>query len=296
MSAAAVNNILLSLAALLVLVAIRVVVLWVVKRRARDVHARYRWRKGSAYTIAVLGVVILASVWSGSFGSVATFLGLVSAGVAIAMKDPLVNMAGWVFLLWKRPFGPGDRVTIQTYTGDVIDQRIFEFAILEVGTGTGTQQSTGRIVHIPNGWIFRDAVVNHTRAFSYIWNEIAVTVPFDSNWRRAREILEGVAHEHVEQLSPDAQRTLREAAQEYLIFYSKLTPVVYTSVVDSGVRLTLRYLVKPRRARPSEQTIWEALLDAFEATEDVEFAYPTSRVFRMDEEGKGAGKREEGQS
>jgi hypothetical protein len=79
-----------------------------------------------------------------------------------------------------------------------------------------------------------------------------------------------------------------------MIFYSKLTPTVYTSVVAFGVQLTIRYLVEPRRRRGSEQQLWEAILDAFDAEPDLDFAYPTSRVFRASEEGK-PGLRPDGQ-
>jgi small-conductance mechanosensitive channel len=224
----------------------------------------------------------------GALSSLATFFGLLSAGVAIALKDPLVNLAGWFFIVWRRPFTPGDRITVRTHTGDVIDQRVFTFTLLEVGMETGGSQSTGRMIHVPNGWVFTDSVVNFTRGFEYVWNEIAVTVPFESDWRKAKRILLDLANEHAGVLSEDAERKLRRAAQEYMIFYSKLTPTVYTSVVEFGVRLTVRYLVEPRRRRGSEQQLWEAILDAFAAEEDVDFAYPTSRVFRASEEGKPA--------
>jgi small-conductance mechanosensitive channel len=115
---------------------------------------------------------------------------------------------------------------------------------------------------------------------------VPVVVTFESDWRAAKRILEEVAHECAEHLSPDAERTLRRAAREYFIFYSKLTPVVYTSVVAEGVRLTMRYLVAPRRVRGSEQDVWEAVLDHFAGRQDIDLAYPTTRLYRNDLEGK----------
>jgi small-conductance mechanosensitive channel len=287
-STAAVTNLLLSVLVVVLLWALRLLVLALVNRRTKDVRIRYQWRKSTTYGAMVVGALLFLRIWLGALGSLATFFGLLSAGVAIALKDPLSNLAGWFFIVWKRPFGPGDRITIRLHTGDVIDQRVFAFTLLEVGTGTGAGQSTGRIIHVPNGWVFTDSVVNFSRGFQYIWNEIAVMVPFDSNWRKAKQMLLDIANEHAGVLSEDAERKLRRAAQEYLIFYSKLTPTVYTSVKEWGVQLTMRYLVEPRRARGSEQQLWEAILDAFRDAEDVDFAYPTSRVFRLNEEGKPA--------
>ena len=280
------EDILVTLVVVGMLWAVRWLVLSVVRRRTPDPRVLYQWRKGTTYAAVVIGILLLFRVWIGALGSFGTFLGLLTAGVAIALRDPLVNLAAWFFILWKRPFTPGDRITVRGHTGDVIDQRVFQFTLLEVGTSTGAGQSTGRIVHVPNGWVFSDSVVNHTGAFAYVWNEIAVTLTFESAWREAKGLLTQIAHTCADPLSPDAERTLRQAAREYFIFYSKLTPVVYTSVVPEGVRLTLRYLVAPRRVRGSEEAVWEAILNAFGARDDIAFAYPTTRIFRTPEEGK----------
>lgn len=281
-----VANLLLTLIAVGLLWGARRVVLAVARRRSADPKRLYTWTKTSQYIAVALGLLVVLRIWLGELGTFGTFLGLLTAGVAIALRDPLVNVAGWLFIVWKRPFAPGDRVTVRHHSGDVIDQRLFQFTLLEVGTATGALQSTGRLVHVPNGWVFSDSVVNATGAFAYVWHEVAVTVTFESNWRAAKALLADVAATHAETLAPDAERTLREAAREHFIFYSKLTPVVYTSVADHGVRLTLRYLVAPRRIRGSEEAIWEAVLDAVGARDDVALAYPTSRLFRGGEEGR----------
>ena len=224
-----------------------------VRRRSSDPRTLYRWRKGTLYAAVGVAVVVLLPVWVGAFDSVATFFGLLTAGLAIALRDPIVNLFGWFYILWRRPFTPGDRITVREHTGDVTDQRLFGFTLLEVATDTGAFQSTGRVVFVPNGWVFLDSFTNHTGAFAYIWNEVPVTVTFESDWRAAKDLLFGVAHEHAETFSADAEAALRRSAGEHFIFFSQLTPTVYTSVVEDGVRLTLRYLVPPRRKRGSEQ-------------------------------------------
>lgn len=285
------GNLLETLLVIVLLWGIRALALALIRRRSPDdVRRLYTWRKGTTYAAVAVGALILVPIWIGAVGSLATFLGLLTAGIAIALKDALVNLAGWAFVLWRRPFSPGDRVSVREHTGDVIDQRVFQFTLLEVGTKTGAGQSTGRIIHVPNGWVFTDSVINHTGAFAYIWNEVTVVVTFESDWRAAKSILLEVAAECADDLSEDAERTIRRAARDYFIFYSKLTPTVYTSVVGEGVELTMRYLVAPRRVRGSEQGVWETILDRFAARDDIDFAYPTTRFYDNREEGKrGAG-------
>ncbi len=280
------DHLLSTLGVIVVLGVVRALLIRLINKRTTDVRTQYQWRKTASYTVVVIGLLFTARIWIDAFGELGTFLGLVSAGIAIALKDPLTNVAGWGFIVWRRPFGPGDRIEIRGIAGDVIDQRIFQFTLLEIGTPTGAAQSTGRIIHIPNGMAFTEPVINYTRGFPYIWNEIPIVVTFESHWRDAKEILLGIAQDKAEELSPDAERKVRQAAQEFMIFYSKLTPTVYTSVVDFGVRFTIRYLVEPRRRRGSEEVLWEAILDAFGERDDIDFAYPTQRFFHNVIEGK----------
>ena len=273
-----VSRIVTTLLVLLLLGVLRRVAFHLVHRRVEDIRDQYQWRKWISAGSVVIGVLLVGRVWLAEFGAVATFLGLVSAGIAIALKDPLTNVAGWLFIVGRRPFVAGDRIRVSEHTGDVIDQRLFQFTLLEVGTVTGAEQSTGRIVHVPNSKVFTDPIVNYNRGFEYIWNEIAVPITFESNWREAKRMLLEIADERAEPLSEDAERRVRRAAQSYMIFYSNLTPTVYTTVRPYGVELTIRYLVEPRRRRGSEQTLWEAILDAFGGRRDIWFAYPTRRL------------------
>jgi len=253
-----------------------------------DVYTRYRTRKLSGYLAFLIGALILGRVWFRGFQSLATFLGLVSAGIAIALRDPLSNLAGWLFIVWRRPLEVGDRVQIGADAGDVIDIRVFQFTLLEIGNWVGADQSTGRVIHIPNGKVFTEAVANYSKGFKYIWNEIPVLITFESDWRKARDILLDIGTRHAASMSEVAERRLREAARRFMIFYRKLTPTVYLSVEDSGVLLTIRYLCEPRNRRGTEQAIWEDILSAFEAREDIDFAYPTTRFFDNRAEGKRA--------
>lgn len=259
-----------------------------VYRRVRDPWRRYRWRKGSTYAVVGLGALLVGWVWVEGVGALATFLGLVSAGLAIALKDVVANVAGWAYLVWRRPFEVGDRIQIGEHAGDVIDIGVFQFTLNEIGAWVQADQSTGRIIHIPNGRVFAEPIANYYQGFPYLWHEIPVLVTFESNWRKAKEMLSKIAIRHAEHLTPEAERHLLDASRKFLIAYTKLTPIVYTKVVDDGVRLTMRYLVEPRRRRGTEQAIWEDILDEFSRAPDIDFAYITRRGYNNATEGKPA--------
>jgi small-conductance mechanosensitive channel len=280
------ERLLISIAILLALWLIRLLVLVVVHRRSDDVRIRYRWKKTSQYVAVTLAVVILGMIWIQGFRSLATYLGLLSAGLAIALKELVANFVGWAFILWRRPFEVGDRIQIGEVAGDVIDLRIFQFTLLEIGNWVDADQSTGRVIHVNNGQVFSQSLANFSKGFEHIWNEIAVLVTFESDWEKAKGILREIANRHDEELSAAAEEKVRAAARRFMIFYSKLTPTVYTSVRDCGVLLTVRYLCDPRRRRSSEESIWEDILHAFADNDDIDFAYPTQRFYDNRTEGK----------
>ncbi|HPJ39787.1 MAG TPA: mechanosensitive ion channel [Spirochaetota bacterium] len=281
-----------SLVILVSLIILRYIIIRIVWRQTDDVRTRYLWQKGLTYVMVTLLLVMVGRVWFSGFQSIATFLGLLSAGLVIALKDLIANIAGWAFILIRRTFTLGDRIEIGDHTGDVIDIRLFQFTIMEIGNWVDADQSTGRIIHLPNGIIFTRPLANYSKGFQYIWDEIPVTITFESNWKEAKRILQEIADRHSSEITERAQRALKEASKKFMIFYSKLTPIVYTDVKEHGVLLSIRYLSGPRNRRSRKETMWEDILEAFSTRDDIDFAYPTQRFFNHTVEGKQGGKNE----
>lgn len=280
------SKILTSVFIILVLGLLRAVIMRIVWRRTENVQLRYRWQKSITYTAVITGFFLIIRVWFAGIQSLATFLGLITAGVAIALKDLVTSLAGWIFVLWRRPLVVGDRIQIGQYQGDVIDIRVFKFSLMEIGNWVDAEQSTGRIIHVPNSMVFTDVLANYSQGFQFIWHEIPVLITFESNWQKAKKILFKVANKHASQLSAAAEKRIKEASKKYMVFYTTLTPTVYTTVKDCGVLLTIRYMIEPRKRRGSEQEIWEAILKDFAKNSDIDFAYPTQRFYNNVAEGK----------
>lgn len=280
------ENLLTTAAVLVVLVVLRLLAQKLIDRHVDDVRARYTWTKAAHYVVTGLGVVLVGRIWLEGVQSLATFFGLLSAGLAVALKDLIVGVAGWLFIMWRRPFVLGDRVQVGTIAGDVVDQSIFQFTILEVGNWVAADQSTGRVVHIPNGNVFNQPIFNYTQGIPYIWEELAVPITFESNWRKAKEILKEVAIRHSPKLSKPEEADLLRRPGRFAIHYSTLQPTVYTSVGENGVVLTVRCIVPPRQRRILAEAMWEDILTAFDEQDDIAFAYTTRRTFDNTKEGK----------
>jgi small-conductance mechanosensitive channel len=283
------GKLILSFGILLLLLVLRFALDSVLKRKVVDPRLLYRSRRAVLYAVTILLILLVGPIWLEGIASLTTFLGLLSAGIAVALHDTIANIAGWIFILWRKPFQVGDRIQIGETAGDVIDIRLFQFSVVEIGNWVDADQSTGRIVHIPNGKVLRESLANYHIGFEYIWSEIPVLITFESNWKKAKALLLSIANQNVRHLSEDAEEQIRRAAEKYFISYGALTPIVYTSVRESGVLLTARYLVSPRQRRTAEQQLWEAVLEAFAGEDDIELAYPTTRFYVREVPGKPPG-------
>ena len=223
----------------------------------------------------------LGWIWTRQLANVGSFIGLLSAGIAIALSDVLKNVAGWVLIVFRRPFKVGDRIEVGPDAGDVIDIGVFRFTLMEIRNWVDADQTTGRILHVPNATVFSEPLANYNEGFPYIWVEIPVTVTFESDWQHAQDMVARIIQLHT--LDPD--QVAASSGERYVSLHRNLASAVYVDVIDYGVTVTGRLLVPPRSRRLITSEIWQDLLQAIGAAPDVELAYPTTRFFRADLEG-----------
>lgn len=278
-----INKILISVAIIITGIVIRKIILKITWSKVKNVQTRYRIQKTSGYITFSLLLLIVGRVWFEVFQSLATLIGLLSAGIAIALKDIIMDMAGFIFIIVKRPFEVGDRIQIGNFSGDVVDVRVFQFSIMEIGNWVDADQSTGRIIHVPNDRVFTDILANYSKGFYFIWNEISLVITFESNWKKTKHLLSELINNHAEDIDESAKLKVIEASKKYMIFYSKLTPIVYMKVVDHGIKLTMRYLCEPKKRRFTEDKIWSEVLDIIQHNNDIDLAYNTIRVYKENE-------------
>ena len=272
--------------AIIIFIIIRRLVVRIIYRNVEDSLIRYKWQKTITYIVFVLGVITIGRVWFKGIESIATYLGLLSAGIAIALRDPITNITAWMFILSRSPFTVGDRIEIGENAGDVIDINFFNFTVMEIGKWIDGESTTGRLIHIPNGKVFTENLANYGKGFKYIWNELPVIITFESDWRKAKKILQDISLKHTIHISKVAAKKFEEVSRLFMMHKPNFNPEVYTMVEESGVKLTVRYLCNPRKRRASSQAIWENVLIAFSKESNIDFAYPTIRYYDVFESEK----------
>jgi len=254
------------------------VLVHIINRRIKDLKLRHSVRKYVVYVLNILIVLYVVFLWVQNISSLTIFLSVISAGIALALQEVILSMAGWLLILVRRPFQVGDRIELGGVKGDVIDIRLFQTTLLEIGNWVEADQSTGRIVHVPNSAVFKQENFNYSRGFEFIWNELKILITFESDWKRAEKIMLKHGDEEAEEREKVVRSKINRMTKRYMIHYGQLTPIVYINIKDSGVELTLRYLTEARKRRTTQDALCRAILDDFEKEENVSLAYPTYRI------------------
>jgi hypothetical protein len=240
-----------------------------------DRKERYR-RQKIVKTLAVVFVAVACVIlWARNLQHTSTFLGLIGAGLAVALREPLLSIAGRIAIFTGHMYGVGDRIQIEKMSGDVIDVGTFYTRMMEIGNWVGGDQPSGRIVQFSNAQIFGQPVYNYTQNFSYIWDEIKLMITYSSNIKAVKQIMLDCGSDYTHQFLHEAEADLERMKKFFLVPAFDLKPAVYMKVTDNWIELTLRYIVDPKKRRSASTFLYGNVFDAITDRDDVQIASST---------------------
>lgn len=249
---------------------------------------RFWVRQAIQLAMAVVTILGLVSIWITPDTDLSTGIGLVSAGLAFALRQVIISLVGYFVILRGSTFAVGDRITMGGVRGDVVRLGFLRTTLMEMGqppsvaetapaVWVNSRQYTGRLVTVTNGVIFSAPVYNYTRDFPYIWEEIVVPVDFTADRSAAEQILLDAANAHAVVEDPDAARALAGMRSRYALADASLDPEVFWRITEGWLELSLRFLVEPRGVRGVKDAMTRDILTAFEER-GIEIASPTYRI------------------
>ena len=214
-------------------------------------------------TIICWLVVIL--IWKEQIKSLITLISFVSAAVTIALREIIFNFFAGIYINAKKIFDIEDRIEIKGIKGDVITMHSLGFEMLEIADGNEYEQSTGKIVHIPNSAVFSEPTKNFTKAFKYIWDEIKINIELDSDVEETKSYIYNILKniDILKEIPKKMEDQVDDVTVEYRIYYNKLEPIIYTRIDESHIELSLRYLVHPKKIRIVQNEIYLKVLEEY---------------------------------
>ncbi len=247
---------------------------------------KYRKQRFLDTLVVVVAALVVVVLWARVVPRASTFFGLIGAGLAVALREPLLSIAGRLAIFSGHMFNVKDRVEINQLTGDIIDIGFFYTRMLEIGNWIGGDQATGRIVQFPNAQIFGTPIFNYTQSFSYIWDEATLPITYNSNLQQASKILTDVGGEYTREFLQGAQEQLEEMRRYFVVPSIELNPVVYVKVTSNWLELTMRYIVDPKKRRPASSFIYTEVFQRVQKRHDITIASETMDLTVQQKENK----------
>jgi small-conductance mechanosensitive channel len=237
-------------------------------------------RRLSCYLLVVVGAGVIAGFLFDDISMVAATLGVVSAGVVISLQDVCTSGFGWFVIMAGGKFRIGDRLEIDGVRGDVIDIQLLRTTLIEINGWLGTDAPTGRVVIVPNNFIFKTKVFNFTHGHPFIWHKIDVTVTYSTPVASALSLFQRILEEETREEFEAARLAASAMQKRYGVEDADYRPKIYTQIADSGVTLTLFYVTHYRRNSMTRNRINRRLIAEMETHTHIQFAYHTMHVLQ----------------
>ena len=271
---------------ILILLLFVLLIKWLIKRTITDNERFYMANKVINFTFLFIVLTIVLFAYIENVTYLVTILGFASAGIAIAMKDWFMSMLGWLVIVTGGSIHVGDRIRVdkdgKLYVGDVLDISLLRITILEDITLTTYKHNrrAGRIIFIPNNYIFTEMIANYTHAtLKTVWDGIDFTITFDSNHKKAAHIAKETAKKYAKGYTDITRKQLNKLRARYSLKNTNVEPRVYSFIEENGIRISVWYLTNAYATLTLRSTISTEILDLIKEEQDIRIAYPSQHIY-----------------
>jgi small-conductance mechanosensitive channel len=205
--------------------------------------SRYKARKFVVFSGYVAILLFLTILFEDRLGRLSVTLGVVGAGVAVALQDVIASIAGAFSIGFSGLYTVGDRVQLGDSRSDVIDIGLLRTTLMETWNWVNRDSYNGRIVRIPNSAVLKESVFNYSQGFRFIWDEIKLVFAIRSDCQLAREVLLRAAKETIGGYLVEAQKSWKEIIENYRSANPPLEPNVTVVVNVGSLEFTVSYVV-----------------------------------------------------
>jgi small-conductance mechanosensitive channel len=237
-------------------------------RYITDSRRRYQFLLVRRIVVWCLVAIIVATAFASELGAITTFAGLLTAGIAVALQNVILSIAGYFFLIGKYGVRAGDRVQISGVTGDVVDIGLVRLQLMEVTPGP-SPRPTGRVVAFSNAVVFQAGagMFKQIPGTSFLWHEITLTLETRSSYLQVeKRMLEAVNkvfanyHDKMEMQRRYVERSLHSTTATFGSF----APESRLHLTQTALELVIRYPVELGNAAEIDDRVTREILDALE--------------------------------
>jgi len=258
---------------------------YLAKKTISDNERYYMANKGINFTNFILIVFVLLFFFLENVSYFLTVIGFASAGLAFAMKDLFMSILGWIVIVFGGSFHVGDRIKAKKngleYVGDIVDISILRMTILEDITLTTYMHNrrAGRIIFIPNNFIFTDLLANYTHGkVKTVWDGVDFTITFDSNHKKAAHLAKEIVKKYSKGYTDISRKQLNMLRSQYSLKNINVEPRIFTFMEENGIKISCWYMTNSYATLTLRSSIFSNIIDAIQEEDDIKIAYPTQII------------------
>lgn len=227
-----------------------------------DIQTIYNHRKIARRFFLLFAVIFAFPIFYHRLDYLPTFLGIIAAAITISLKEVTLSIVAWFIIRSSHGFEVGDRIEVDGVKGDVIDITLLKFSLIEVNKERSIDQSTNRIVSFPNNFVILYKIFIVSQKMDYVWDEIHFYISIDSDIDRVELLLQEILKKAYFAEVDEIERQLREVSKRYLMKLGVSTPIVYTTLEEGKVMISLRYLTRIKQKRQNRSQLSRAVIHA----------------------------------
>jgi small-conductance mechanosensitive channel len=242
-------------------------------RYVREARRRHQLLLMRRIVTGVLMAIVLALGFVSEFGSLATFAGFLTAGIAVALQAVILSIAAYFFLIGRHGVRVGDRITVSGVTGDVIDVGPVRLYLMELGGPSSDLHPTGRVVVVSNSVLFQGTpFFKQLPGTAFAWHEVAVRLERGGDYTLAEnKLLEAVNAVYAEYRDSIEQQ---HRALDSLVAVPLVvpTPQARLQLVENGLDLVVRYPVVLHRESEIDNQMARKVMETINSNPELKAA------------------------
>jgi small-conductance mechanosensitive channel len=235
-------------------------------RYVKDIRRRYQFLLLRRIVLWCAVGITIAFALATEIGSLATFAGLITAGIAVALQNVILAIAGYFFLVGKYGVRVGDRVQISGVTGNVVDIGLVRLHLMELASTGNDRQPTGRVVVFSNSIVFQPTAsfFKQIPGTNFVWHEVTLILSPDSDYHQAEERMLGAVNKVYATYSSSMEEQHRHMEQSFALAVDVPQPRSRLRLTQTGLEVVIRYPLELEKSAEIDDQISRELLIALE--------------------------------
>ena len=209
-------------------------------------------------TAALVGVLF---VLFGAPEQMPTILGLVGAGLTVALQGFIVGFCGWFILMGRNGIRVGDWVEINGVGGEVVEIGLLRTVLLETGSATGSGYPTGRQVAFVNSYAVSGHYFNFSTSGQWLWDELLVQVPVGEDSSATVENILQMVTKETDKNARMAEQEWERVTHRYGVKSFSAAPSISVRPASLGVEIVVRYITRAQERYEVRSHLYQAVVE-----------------------------------